>query len=124
MRCSKQWFLDLFVICLDLPDWKINIFLLRDAISNDRLPYHSIPGLLSLFSELTIKKMKAAKGLRRVWLICGEAGVCIPRQKSRWASRGETEDSKSNHPVPGRLVDEFQKSTRLHCHSGTRTVQV
>lgn len=26
---------------------------------------------------------------------------------------GETEESKSNHPVPGRLVDAFQKLARL-----------
>ena len=76
------------MICLDLPDWKISIFLPRDEVSNDRLPYHSIPGLYSSFSELTIKKIKAAKGLRRVWLIGGKAGVWIPRQKSMWASGG------------------------------------
>ena len=37
---------------------------------------------------------------------------------------GETEESKSNHPVPGRLVVAFQKPARLPCHSGTRPVQV
>ena len=36
---------------------------------------------------------------------------------------GETEESKSNHPVLGRLVDAFQKSAKLPCHSGTRPVQ-
>ena len=81
--------------------------------NNDRLPCHSIPGLLSSFSELTIKKIKAAKGLRRVWLIGGKAGVWIPRQKSMWASggwdRGVKEQSSSPREAGG-CISEISKA--------------
>lgn len=62
VRCSKQWFLDVFVDLPRLPDWKISIFLPRDEVSNDRLPYHSIPGLLFLILRTYNKKDQGCQG--------------------------------------------------------------